>query len=168
MASGETAVLDRRCRSCRPACEPKPFLRLLVDGVKEKLDRRPYRGVGEGNPKRLVEGASRAFSNRSSFLTLRGDHSGAGADGPWSKPDSDQFSLDGIHHRFQAIVSPQLLVDVVEVVTERLGTNAESESDVVTVLALGEQTKDVLFVFGQWGYRRCTHRSFADRSELLR
>ena|ERR1019366_6102193 len=47
------------------------ILFLSVDGVKEKLDCRPYRGRGEGNPKRLVEAASRAFSNRSSFLTLR-------------------------------------------------------------------------------------------------
>src|ERR1039458_8089573 len=47
------------------------ILFLLVDRVRGKLDCRPYRGRGEGNPKRLVEAASRAFSNRSSFLTLR-------------------------------------------------------------------------------------------------
>jgi hypothetical protein len=43
----------------------------LVDGVKETLDCRPYRGVGEGNPKRLVEAASLAFSNRSNISTIR-------------------------------------------------------------------------------------------------
>src|SRR5664280_3735481 len=47
------------------------ILCLLVDRVKGKLNCRPYRGGGEGNPKRLVEAASLAFSNRSSFLTLR-------------------------------------------------------------------------------------------------
>src|ERR1039458_9510843 len=47
------------------------ILFLSVDRVKGKLDCRPYRGRGEGNPKRLVEAASLAFSNRSSFLTLR-------------------------------------------------------------------------------------------------
>jgi hypothetical protein len=30
-----------------------------------------YRDGGEGNPKRLVEAASRAFSIRSNFLTIR-------------------------------------------------------------------------------------------------
>jgi hypothetical protein len=46
-----------------------PFL--LVDRVKGKLNCRPYRGGGEGNPKRLVEAASHAFSNRLNFLTIR-------------------------------------------------------------------------------------------------
>jgi hypothetical protein len=43
----------------------------LVDRVKGKLDCRPYRGGGEGNPKKLVEAASRAFSNRSNIFTIR-------------------------------------------------------------------------------------------------
>src|ERR1035437_435740 len=47
------------------------ILFLLVDRVREKLDCRPYRGGGEGNPKRLEEAASLAFSNRSIFLTIR-------------------------------------------------------------------------------------------------
>src|ERR1035441_6787988 len=47
------------------------ILFLLLDRVRGKLDCRPYRGRGEGNPKRLVEGGIRAFSCRSSFLTLR-------------------------------------------------------------------------------------------------
>src|ERR1019366_4558070 len=47
------------------------ILFLLVDRVKGKLDCRPYRGGGESNPKRLVEAASRAFSNRSNILTIR-------------------------------------------------------------------------------------------------
>src|ERR1035437_9602982 len=50
------------------------ILFLLVDRVREKLNCRPYRGGGEGNPKRLVEAASLAFSNRSNILTIR--HSG--------------------------------------------------------------------------------------------
>src|ERR1019366_2007491 len=45
---------------------------LLLDRVRGKLDCRPYRGRGEGNPKRLIEAASLAFSNRSNFLTIRG------------------------------------------------------------------------------------------------
>src|ERR1035441_9570795 len=48
------------------------ILFLLVDRVRGKLDCRPYRDGGEGNPKRLVEAASLAFSNRSIFLTIRG------------------------------------------------------------------------------------------------
>jgi hypothetical protein len=48
------------------------ILFLLVDRVKGKLDCRPYRDGGEGNPKRLVEAASRVFSNRSNILTIRG------------------------------------------------------------------------------------------------
>src|ERR1017187_862242 len=47
--------------------EPWP----LVDRVRGKLNCRPYREGGEGNPKRLVEAASLAFSNRSIFLTIR-------------------------------------------------------------------------------------------------
>jgi hypothetical protein len=47
------------------------ILFLSVDGVKEKLDCRPYRGGGEGNPKKLVEAASRAFLTRSIILTIR-------------------------------------------------------------------------------------------------
>ena|ERR1017187_6642115 len=47
------------------------ILFLLVDRVKGKLNCRPYRGGGEGNPKRLVEAASVAFSNRSNILTIR-------------------------------------------------------------------------------------------------
>src|ERR1019366_10330778 len=47
------------------------ILFLLVDRVREKLDCRPYRGRGEGNPKRLVEAASRAFPTRSIILTIR-------------------------------------------------------------------------------------------------
>src|ERR1039457_393885 len=48
------------------------ILFLSVDGVKEKLDCRPYRGRGEGNPKKLVEAASRAFPTLSIILTIRG------------------------------------------------------------------------------------------------
>jgi CspA family cold shock protein len=47
------------------------ILFLLVDRVRGKLDCRPYRDGGEGNPKRLVEAASLAFSNRANFLTIR-------------------------------------------------------------------------------------------------
>src|ERR1039458_9043523 len=47
------------------------ILFLSVDGVKEKLDCRPYRGHGEGNPKKLVEAASRAFPTLSIILTIR-------------------------------------------------------------------------------------------------
>src|ERR1039458_4896019 len=47
------------------------ILFLVVDRVMGKLDCRPYRGGGEGNPNRLVEAASRAFSNRSNILTIR-------------------------------------------------------------------------------------------------
>src|ERR1039458_5152073 len=48
------------------------ILFLLVDGVNGKLNCRPYRDGGEGNPKRLVEAASLAVSNRSNILTIRG------------------------------------------------------------------------------------------------
>jgi hypothetical protein len=47
------------------------ILFLLVDRVRGKLDCRPYRSGGEGNPKRLVEAASLAFPTRSIFLTIR-------------------------------------------------------------------------------------------------
>ena len=47
------------------------ILFLLVDRVREKLDCRPYRDGGEGNPKRLGEAASLAFPTRSFFLTIR-------------------------------------------------------------------------------------------------
>ena len=42
-----------------------------MDRVNGKLDCRPYRGGEEGNPRRLVEAASLAFSNRSNILTIR-------------------------------------------------------------------------------------------------
>src|ERR1019366_2655867 len=54
------------------------ILFLFVDRVSGMLDCRPYRGGGEGNPKRLVEAASLAFSNRSNFLTIRGMTSAIG------------------------------------------------------------------------------------------
>ena len=38
--------------------------------------------------------------------------------------NSDQFPLNGIHDRFQAIVSSQFLVDMVEVVAECLRADA--------------------------------------------
>src|ERR1019366_7834895 len=47
------------------------ILFLLVDRVREKLDCRPYRGSGEGNPKRLGEVANLAFSKRSNIFTIR-------------------------------------------------------------------------------------------------
>src|ERR1035438_8376866 len=47
------------------------ILFLLVDRVRGKLDCRPYRGGGEGNPKRLVVTVNRAFSNRSNIFTIR-------------------------------------------------------------------------------------------------
>jgi len=43
---------------------------------------------------------------------------------------SDQFALDGIHHSFQPIMSPQLLVDVMEVVPERAGAYVQRAGDV--------------------------------------
>src|ERR1035438_691751 len=54
--------------TCRP---PRKTLFLSVDRVNGKLDCRPYRGGEEGNPRRLVEAASLAFSNRSNILTIR-------------------------------------------------------------------------------------------------
>ena len=53
---------------------------------------------------------------------------------------SDQLSLNGVHHRFQTIVSAQFLIDVMQVIAESLGTDAERTGDVVAVLPLGEQT----------------------------
>src|ERR1019366_4894380 len=47
------------------------ILFLLVERFRGRLDCRPYRDGGEGNPKRLVEAASRAFSNRSNIFTIR-------------------------------------------------------------------------------------------------
>ena len=40
--------------------------------------------------------------------------------------DSDEFPLDRVHDRFQAIVSSQLLVDVMEVIAEGLRADAEN------------------------------------------
>src|SRR5664280_231653 len=55
------------------------ILFLSVDGVKEKLDCRSYRGRGEGNPKKLVEAASRAFPTLSIILTIRDGCKGVAA-----------------------------------------------------------------------------------------
>src|ERR1035437_328201 len=80
---------------------------------------------------------------------------------------SEQFSLDGIHDRFQTIVSSQLLVDVMEVIPESLRADVENVSNLITILALCEPAEDVFFLVGQWGYWRCPHGRFADRTELL-
>src|SRR5664279_1980469 len=59
--------------TARDNSECKPRLSNLLEFLDPpgKLDCRPYRDGGEGNPKRLVEAASLAFSNRSNILTIR-------------------------------------------------------------------------------------------------
>ena len=64
-----------------------------VDRVKEKLACRPYRGGGEGNPKRLVEAASPAFPTRFEFLDPTGTRSHAL--GPAKENNHSVESLDG-------------------------------------------------------------------------
>ena len=64
------------------------------------MDCRPYRGGGEGNPKRLVEAASLAFPTRSIFLTIRGYSVGllgAKTEIPVELCKTKQFLLIGLH-----------------------------------------------------------------------
>src|ERR1019366_7508136 len=81
--------------------------------------------------------------------------------------NSDEFPLDSVHDRFQTVVGSQLLVDVMKVIPQGLRTDAENVSNLITILALCEPTEDVFFLVGQWGYWRCPHGNFADRTELL-
>ena len=81
--------------------------------------------------------------------------------------NSDEFPLDSVHDRFQAIVGSQFLVDVMEVIAEGLRADAENASNLITILALCEPSEDMFFLFGKWRYWRCPHRTFANRTELL-
>src|SRR5664279_4433243 len=77
------------------------ILFLLVDRVKGKLNCRPYRGGGEGNPKRLVEAASVAFSNRSNILTIRGPWALVSSSGKWWFP-TRRSRASGVRHGCEA------------------------------------------------------------------
>jgi hypothetical protein len=59
---------------------------------------------------------------------------------------SDQLALNGIHDCFQAVVSAEFLVDMVEVIAECLRANSQRVCNIVAVLAFGEQAQDVLLL----------------------
>jgi hypothetical protein len=50
----------------------------------------------------------------------------------------DQLPLDRIHDSFQPIVGPELLIDVVQVITEGLQADVKRFRDLGGILALGE------------------------------
>ena len=60
---------------------------------------------------------------------------------------SDQLSLNGVHHRFQTIVSAQFLIDVMEMIAKGLGADVESVRDLLAFFALGEQAENVFLLF---------------------
>ncbi len=60
----------------------------------------------------------------------------------------DKFPLDCIHHCFQAIVSAEFLVDVMEVIAEGLWANTQCTCNIIAVFAFGEKAQHVLFLIG--------------------
>lgn len=60
----------------------------------------------------------------------------------------DQLALDGIHHRFQAIVGTEFLVDVMKVITKSLWADSQSVGNIIAILAFSEQTQDMLLLLG--------------------
>lgn len=51
---------------------------------------------------------------------------------------SNQLPLKGIHYGFQAVVSSQLLIDVMKMVAHGLGADLQGASDILRILAFSE------------------------------
>jgi hypothetical protein len=62
---------------------------------------------------------------------------------------SDKLAVQGMHDGLKPIMGAQLLVDVVEMVAERLQCNPKRFSDLGRILAFGESAEDALFLFGK-------------------
>lgn len=102
--------------------ESTPTLRpaiLFVDSGEGRLYRQLYKGYRSGPDLR------RANSRK-----------GAGSLEPYSRINSDELPLNGIHDRFQTIMSSQLLINVMEVIPKSLRADTENVSDVFTVFTL--------------------------------
>ena len=66
----------------------------------------------------------------------------------------DQSALNGVHYRFQSIVSPQLLVDVVKVIAQGLKANLEALRNFGGVLSGGKEPHNFRLLFGKRGHGR--------------
>src|SRR6476646_1134403 len=66
----------------------------------------------------------------------------------------DQSALNGVHYRFQSIVSPQLLVDVVKVIAQGLKANLEALRNFGGVLSGGKEPQNLRLLFGKRGHGR--------------
>jgi hypothetical protein len=64
-------------------------------------------------------------------------------------PLLEEVALLGVGYRFETIVGAELLVDVVEVVAERLGGNPQLPGDGRGVVASGEQLEDAPLMYGE-------------------
>ncbi len=52
---------------------------------------------------------------------------------------SDQFSLNGVHYGFKAIVRAEFLIDMVQMVAKSLNADAESRHDLFRFFAFGKE-----------------------------
>ena len=59
----------------------------------------------------------------------------------------DQLPLDRVHDSFKAVVSSQLLIDVMEMIAQGLGTDVESVFDFFAFLALCKHAQNVFLLF---------------------
>ena len=59
----------------------------------------------------------------------------------------DQLPLDRVHDSFKAVLSSQLLIDVMEMIPQGLGADGESVFDFFTFLALCEHGQNVFLLF---------------------
>jgi hypothetical protein len=80
----------------------------------------------------------------------------------------DEFPADRVDDGLEPVVGAQLLIDVVEVIPERLGTDPQLAHDRCWTLAFGEIPKHSMFLFRQSRYRLRSHRIVRGREELLR
>jgi hypothetical protein len=60
--------------------------------------------------------------------------------------DLNQFPPNSVDDGLESVVRAQLLIDVVEVIPQRLGTDVQIAHDVSRVLAFGEASQDALFL----------------------
>jgi len=60
----------------------------------------------------------------------------------------DKLPLNGVHDGFEAVVGPQLLIDVMEMITQRLRADGECAFDLVALFTLCKHPQNVYFLLG--------------------
>jgi hypothetical protein len=97
-------------------------------------------------PEALKRELQFAMCSNTRKTEIRGNHCGVtkrslkSCDaGPQLQCRSNEFALHGIHNRFQTIVGAQLLIDVVQVVAQRLQADIQGLCDFRRIFPLCEK-----------------------------